>query len=145
MKTKIRGMEIWTEFKDVQDGIRMIKLLHRVYFDTDGSKQLMREMVLADKKLYLYFQKKEWSLDEYTQEFLAREEVCEEIGSTPGKCLESARLTAIAEGQDYDALAGSTDKNDIAAIQGYIKAGQQQYLVALHSEGINNVQYSNLK
>ena len=59
MKTKLRGMEGWTEIKESQDGVAMVKLLHRVYFDTDGSKQSMREMVLADKKLYLCFQKKE--------------------------------------------------------------------------------------
>ena len=125
MKTKLRGMEGWSEVEEDQDGIKMTKLLHRVYFDTDGSKQSMREMVLADKKLYLCFQKKEWSLDEYTREFLARKEVCEEIGSTPGKCLESARLAAIAGGQNYDNLRESINEDDIAAIQGYIKAGQK--------------------
>ena len=138
-------MEGWTEVEDAQDGIKMIKLLHRVYFDTDGSKQSMREMVLTDKKLYLCFQKKEWSLDEYTREFLARREVCEEIGSTPGKCLESAQLTAIAEGKNYNTLRGSNNEDDMAAIQGYIKTGQQQYLAALHFEGLNNMQYSELK
>ena len=64
MKTKLCRMEGWTDIKESQDGIKMVKLLHRVYFDTDGAKQSMREMVLADKKLYLCFQKKEWSLDE---------------------------------------------------------------------------------
>ena len=51
MKTKLHGMEGWAEVEDAQDGIRMIKLLHRVYFDTDGSRQSMREMVLTDKKI----------------------------------------------------------------------------------------------
>ena len=79
MKTKLCGMEGWTDIKESQDGIKMVKLLHRVYFDTDGSKQSMREIVLADEKLYLCFQKKEWSIDEYTREFQARQEVCQEI------------------------------------------------------------------
>ena len=90
MKTKLCGMEGWTDIKESQDRIKMVKLLHRVYFNTDGSKQSMREMVLADEKLYLCFQKKEWSLNEYTREFHARQEVCQEIGSSPGECLESA-------------------------------------------------------
>ena len=102
MKTKLRGMEGWTEIEENQDGIKLVKLLHRVYFNTDGSKQSMREMVLADKKLYLCFQKKDWSLDEYTREFQARHEVCDEIGSSPGQCLQSARLAASADGVDYD-------------------------------------------
>jgi len=107
----------------------------------------MREMVLVDKKLFLCFQKKKWSLVEYTREFLEREEVCEEIGSTPGKCLESARLAASADGQNYDDSVGSDNAGGIAAREGYIKTGQQQYLVALHFEGlkINNVQFLDLK
>ena len=83
-------MEGWADIEDPRDGIRMVKFLHRVYVDTDGSKQSMSKMVLADKKLFLCFQKKEWSLDEYRREFLAREEVCKEIGGTSGKCLGSA-------------------------------------------------------
>ena len=67
MKTKLCGIEGWTYIEESQDGIKMVKLLHRVYFNTDESKQSMREMVLADKKLYLCFQKKEWSLDKYTR------------------------------------------------------------------------------
>ena len=59
--------------------------------------------------------------------------------------MESARLAASAEGQNYDVLRGSTNRDDIADIQGYIKAGQQQYLATLHFEGLNNVQYSDLK
>ena len=145
MKTKLCEMEGWIDIEETQDGIHMIKFLHRVYFDTDGSKQSMREMVLADKKLYLCYQKKDWSLDDYTREFIAREEVCEEIGSTPGKCLESARLASIADGENYDTLAGSDDADDIAATKRYIKVGQQRYLVALHFEGLNNVFYSELK
>ena len=90
METRLCRMEGWTDIEELQDRIKMVKLLHRVYFDTDGSKQSMREMVLADKKLYLCFQKKEWSFDKYTREFQARQQVCQEIGSTPGECLESA-------------------------------------------------------
>ena len=90
MKTKLRGMLKWKDIKDSQDGILLVKMLHQIYFDQDGSKQSMWEIVTPDKKLYLYFQKKDWSLDKYTREFNARKEVCKEIGSTPGKCLESA-------------------------------------------------------
>ena len=143
MKTKLRGMEGWSDIEEKQDGIKLVKLLHRVYFDTDGSRQSMREMVLADKKLYLCFQKKDWTLDEYTREFQARLEVCEEIGSSPGQDAESARIAARADGEDYDALAGTPD--NIERMKGYLAAGQKQYLAALHFEGLNNVHFSELK
>jgi hypothetical protein len=120
MKTKLRRMEGWTDIEESQDGIKMVKLLHRVYFDTDGSKQSMREMVLADKKLYLCFQKKEWTLDEYTREFQARHKVCEEIGSSPGECLKTVQLAASAEGVDYDELARSDAPEDVETRKGYI-------------------------
>ena len=103
----------------------------------------MREMVLADKKLYLCFQKKDWTLDEYTREFQARLEVCKEIGSAPGQDAESARIVARADGEDYDALAGNQD--NIERMKGYLAAGQKQYLAALHFEGLNNVHFSELK
>ena len=61
-------MEGCAEIEDQQDGICMIKFLHRVYFNTNGFKQSMIEMVLANKKIYLYFQKEEWSLDNNTPE-----------------------------------------------------------------------------
>ena len=105
----------------------------------------MREMVLADKKLFLYIQKREWSLDKYTREFLVREEVCEEIRSTPGKCLESARLAASADDRDYGELAGSANPGDIAAREAYIKSGQQQYLAVLYFKDLNNTQYADLE
>jgi hypothetical protein len=132
-------MQGWSEIEDAQDGIRLVKLLHMVYFDTDGSRQSARELVLADKKLYLCYQKKDWSLDEYTREFVARKEVCEQIGGTPGKCLESAKLAAIADGEVYETLAGSDNADDIAKVTRYNKQGQQIYLAALHFEGLNNV------
>ena len=145
MKTKLRGMEGWTDIKESQDGIKMVKLLHRVYFDTDGSKQSMQEMVLADKKLYLCFQKKEWTLDEYTREFQARHKVCEEIRSSPGECLKSVQLAASAKGVDYNELARSDALEDVETRKGYIRARRKQYLAALHFEGFNNVHFAELK
>ena len=68
MKQEKPGMPGWEEINDDQDGISLIKLLHKVYFDTDGSKQSMQEIVTAHKKLYLGCQRKDWSLDEYTRE-----------------------------------------------------------------------------
>ena len=69
MKQKLRGIPEWEAINKDQDGISLIKLLHKVYFDTDGPKQFIWEIMTAYKKIFLCFQKKEWSLDEYTREF----------------------------------------------------------------------------
>ena len=95
----------------------------------------MQEIVTADKKLFLCFQKKDWSLNKYTGEFNARTEVCKEIWSTPGKCLESARLAAIND-EDYNVLSKSEDRTDKANAQKYTKLGPDQYLAALYLEGL---------
>jgi len=104
----------------------------------------MREIVTADKKLFLCFQKKDWSLDKYMREFMMRKEVCKEIGSTPGKCLKSARLAAVDDNKDYDVLSRRNDEGDKAKAYKYIKLGQDQYLAALHFEGLNNIMYHEL-
>ena len=62
--------------------------------------------------------------------------MCKEIGNTPGKCPESARLTAIKDDQDYDDLSKSNNAADKVRAQKYIKQGQEQYLAALHFEGL---------
>ena len=74
-----------------------------------------------------------------------REEVYEEIRSILGKFLESARLAASVNDKDYNKLAGSTLETDKETARSYIKFGQQHYLAALNFEGLNNVQYTNLK
>ena len=123
----------------------MVKLLHRVYFDTDGFKQSMSEMVLVDKELFLCFQKKEWSLDKYIRELITREETCEEIRSTPGKCLESAQLAVSTDGRNYGKLAESDNVYDIEARKGYIRAEEKKYLAVLYFKGLNNVHFPKLK
>ena len=39
MKQKLQGMPGWEVLDDNQDGISLMKLPHKVYFNTDGTKQ----------------------------------------------------------------------------------------------------------
>ena len=64
----------WEAISKDQDGFSLIKLLHKVHFDIDESKQSIQEIVTAHKKLFLCFQKKDWSLDKYIREFTVRQE-----------------------------------------------------------------------
>ena len=63
MKQKLCGMPGWKVIDNDQDGISLIKFIHKVYFDTDGPKHSIQDIVTVHKKLFLCFQKKDWSLD----------------------------------------------------------------------------------
>ena len=103
-------MTRWEAIDDNQDGISLIKLLHKVYFNTDVSKQSIQEIVTAHKKLFLCFQKKDWSLDEYTREFTARHKVCKQLGFSPGQSLYTARIAALEDGEDHNMLSEGNDE-----------------------------------
>ena len=115
MKQKLQGMPGWEAINDNQDGISLIKLLHKVYFDTDESKQSIQEIITAHKKLYLWFQKKDWSLDEWTREFTARQEVWEQLGFSPGQSLYTARMATSEDGESYDTSSEGNDDNPAKA------------------------------
>ena len=51
MRTKLRSLSGWDRAEDDQDGIELVKLLHSVHFEQNGSKQSMIEIVNAKKKL----------------------------------------------------------------------------------------------
>ena len=51
MRKKLRSFSGWDRAEDDQDGIELVKLLHSVHFEQNGSKQSMIEIVNAKKKL----------------------------------------------------------------------------------------------
>ena len=75
MKIKLAGMPEFEQLKTDQDGVGLANLLRRIYFDQDGSKQAMVELVEANKTMYLCWQRPGMSLDDYTREFRSRVQV----------------------------------------------------------------------
>ena len=53
METKLESMPDFETVKLEQDGIGLIKLLRKTFFEQDGTKQAMLEIVEADKRLML--------------------------------------------------------------------------------------------
>ncbi len=62
----------------------LIKLVHAVIFEQDGSRHSIVEYVSTIKKLFLLFQKKEKSMANYTKAFKALKDMADKAGVTPG-------------------------------------------------------------
>ena len=149
MKTKLKSLSGWDQAEINQDGMELVKLLHSVHFEQDGSKQSMLEIVSAKKKLYLCFQRENWDLEYYTREFNARARVCKESGGEEGTVEEVMRLVAEQEGgADYydnllrDKASDQTARKEYEALK---KKAAEQFLAALHFEGLNSKVYRELK
>ncbi len=57
METKLESMPEYEGIVSPQDGLRLIELLKKIYFEQDGSKQRLAEIVDADKRLILCWQR----------------------------------------------------------------------------------------
>ncbi len=53
METKLENMPEYEGIVSLQDGLRLIELLKKIYFEQDGPKQRLAEIVDADKHLML--------------------------------------------------------------------------------------------
>ncbi len=68
-ETKLESMPEYEGIVSLQDGLRLIKLLKKIYFEQDGSKQRLEDIIDADKRLMLCWQQPGMTIDEYTREF----------------------------------------------------------------------------
>ncbi len=80
METKLQSMDRYEAVEEDQDGLEIIKLLRKAYFEQDSTKQAILEIVKADKRLMLCWQKPGMTIALYTREFKACVEVCEAVG-----------------------------------------------------------------
>ena len=148
IKTKLKSLSGWEKANDDQNGIELVKLLHSIHFEQDGSKQSMLEIVTATKKLFLCYQRESWDLDYYTREFNARAQVCKEAGGEAGTGEAITKLVAEAEKPgSYSKLIATkeTDPTAKAEYDELKKKGAEQFLAALHFEGLNSKVYQELK
>ncbi len=125
-----------------------LKLLHSIYFQHDGAKQNIMELVKTEKKLFLIYQAKNESLDSYTRNFKALLETAKESRVAPGRNDETAKLACAADGADWDSVTSLAENGDADAkkqLEEFKKEGQERFLAALHFDGLNHVAYANVK
>ncbi len=145
METKLQSMVGFEDVVDEQDSLKLIKLLWKAYFEQDGTKQAILEIVEANKRLMLCWQKPGMSIDTYTREFKACIEVCEAVGSGIGISGPSTKLACNAAGLDHEALNTSVEGDKIAQLNKMDKAGRLLYFVALNFKGLNKGRYDALQ
>ncbi len=75
-----------------------LKLLHLIYFQHNGAKQNIMELVKTEKTLFLIFQGKGESLDSYMRNFKALLETAKESGIAPGLCNKMAKIGCAVDG-----------------------------------------------
>ncbi len=66
METKLESMPEYEGIVSLQDGLKFIDLLKKIYFEQDGSKQRLAEIVDADKRQMLCWQHPGMTIDKYT-------------------------------------------------------------------------------
>ncbi len=148
MKMKLESTADFQRIEDEQDGIGLLKLLHSIYFQHDGAKQNIMELVKTEKKLFLIYQGKNESLDSYTRNFKALLETAKESGVAPGRNDTTAKLACAAGGADWDSVTSLAEQGDAEAkkaLEEIRKEGQERFLAALHFDGLNHVAYANVK
>ncbi len=53
METKLQSMDGYKAVKEDQDGLELIKLLQKAYFEQQDTKQAILKIVKADKRVML--------------------------------------------------------------------------------------------
>ena len=142
METKLQSMVGYETMQNDLDGLELVKMLRKAYFEQDGTKQAILEIVEADKRLMLCWQKPGMTIDSYTREYKACIEVCEAVGSGIGISAPSTKLACEAVGNDYDTLKAS---DDVITFKRMEMSGQAMYFAALHFEGLNRTRYGALQ
>ncbi len=67
MKMKLESTADFQRIKEEQDGMEFLKRLQLIYFQHNGAKQNIMELVKMERKLFLIYQAKGESLDSYTK------------------------------------------------------------------------------
>ncbi len=71
IETKLESMLEYDGIVSAQNGLDLINLLKKIYTNQAGSKQKLAEIIDADKRLMLFWQRPGMMIDEYTTEFEA--------------------------------------------------------------------------
>ncbi len=144
METKLQSMDGYKAVEEDQDGLELIKLLQKAYFEQESTKQTILKIVEADKRLMICWQRPGMSINSYTRIFKMCIEVCEAVGRGIGASGPSTKLACETAGLDYNALKISLNGKMILKLKKNEKSGRSLYFASLHFEGFNKCRYSAL-
>ena len=122
METKLQSMDGFEIVQDNLNGLELIKLLWKAYFEQYGANQAILNIVEANKKLMLFWQKSVVTINKYTWEFKACIEVCEVVCSGNWVSKLSMKLACVTSDKDYDRLKDLVNGDKIVVFK---KMGKQ--------------------
>ena len=134
MLTELKGVDSWDTVKANQNCLSLINLLQEI-----TSKKSMLEVVDAERRLHLCFQRDTINLDAYTTEFKAIVQVCEAFGLRAGATEAAAKLVAEDDGIN---MSNTSNANKWKC---YIDKSKERFQAAMHFNGLNNVIYKGPK
>ena len=107
--TAMKSMKDYTRCRDDQDGIGLLALIQSVTFNKNASEgnHGMLDLVRADKKAYLTYQKASKTPNEYIQSFQAIIKSVEAVGGEIGGGEHVHKYLADVEGVDLTKLTGN--------------------------------------
>jgi hypothetical protein len=138
--TAMKSMKDYTKCRDNQDGIGLLALIQSVSFNKNASKgnHRMLDLVKADKKVYLMYQKANETPSEYIQSFQAMIKLVEAVGGEIGGGEHVYKYLADIEGVDITTLTGN-------ALTEFKKQATELYQVSLCFDSINKERYGPVK
>ena len=138
-------MPTYEGYVSSQDGLGLIELLKNIYFEQDRSKQWLADIVDADKRLMLCWQQPGMTIDEYTREFKARVQMCEELDSNIGHNVELQKLVCKEQSLTYTTVILNTTNSGKERWRKIKQTARDQYLAMLHFDGLNQNAYGDLQ
>ena len=116
METKLESMAGFEAVMNNLDGLELINLLRKAHFKQDGKKQAMLEIVEADKRLMLCWQKPGMLIDAYTRDFKAKVGMYKTVGSAIDISDATEKLVCSAAGEKCNSLVLINSANNMTAL-----------------------------
>jgi hypothetical protein len=96
VNAKLKRGDDWTTVLDVQDGVGLLKVLHRLYNQQDGWKMGLAEIVTLQHSLALVVQGRRNLLD-YLQAFKATPEAINLAGGYASDSITAAKIVVMGK------------------------------------------------
>ena len=137
MKAKLEGREGWPTILEEQDGVALLKAIHRLCNQQDSWSTGLMEIVTLEKSLALNVQGKRSTFD-YLRAFRANADTINLAGGYAGESIATTKL--VAKEQDFNYELADPMKQSIIS-----KEAAKRYLAALAFTGLNSKRHNQLK
>ena len=137
MKSKLEGHKGWPKVLGDQDGVTLMKKIHRLYTQQDNRATGLMEIVTLERSIALNVQGKRSKVD-YLWAFKANADVINLAGGHAGSSIAATKL--VAKEQDLNYEATKAVKQDLI-----MEEATKRYLTVLAFTRLNSERHTSLK